>query len=165
MAQVRTARQGVPAPRNPSPECSLREHGPAMRTSEPHHQILASLNSDGTTHNCQAMERVSFNSTDFIWEIRVPGSRFRNQTEAQNLLHPCQDFKIAGTDHHSTFRTGSPTAHGTRQTLQETWLGLDIHTQSCYMGTPLNSILGLLRTPGPLHGTTCHQEPDRGVSG
>ena len=144
--------------------CSSQARGPIMRRPELHHQILAPLNSDRTVHICQAVERDSFNFIDFPWEIRISGSRLWNQVEAQNLpsLHH-NDCKIAGTDNTITFRTGSATAHGTRRTLQETSLGLDTGAQPFRMATPLNSILGLHRTPGPLCGTTCHQEPYCGV--
>lgn len=165
VAQVRTARQGVLAPRNSLPECSLREHEPVMRRSELRHQILALLNSDRTVLLCQAVDRGGLNFTDFTWEIHISDRCSCNHVAAQNLLHPCQDFKVAGTDHHITFRTGSATAHGARHTLQDTSFGLGPCVQSCCMAIPLNSILGLHRTPGPLRGTTCHQEPDRGVSG
>ncbi len=136
-----------------------------MRRSELHHQILAALNSDRTGHICQAVERGPFNFTDFAWEIRVSDRCLCNHVAAQNLLHPCQEFKIAGTNHNTTFRTGSATTHEARRTLQETALGLGIHTQSFCVGTHRHSILGLHRTPGPLRGATCHQESYRGVSG
>jgi hypothetical protein len=123
-----------------------------------HHQILATLNSDRTAHNCQAVESEPCNFIDFLWEVHISRRCSLNQTKAQNLpsLHQ-NDCKIAGI--------GSATAHGARHTLQEMALRLGTCAQSCCMVAPLNNILGMHRTPGPLHRTTCHQEPDCGVSG
>ncbi len=134
-----------------------------MQRPELHHQILASLNSDRTVHICQATGRDPFNFIDFLWKFHIPGSRILNQAGAQNLLHARKDFTIARTDHNTTF--SSATAHEARRILQETALGLGTGAQYFCMGAYLNSILGVHRIPGPLRGTTCHQEPDRGVSG